>query len=110
MSTIAPPGDAQAQAFDASQYDLPIPTQDGHRADLLRLAIGGQTDLDLYDQTALEFLNSLKLGRELDLTIRVRVAGTAWRHGLKGEDDQDHVVHQVGLKVIGIDVPAGGAE
>src|SRR5688572_7570606 len=91
--------------FDGTQYDLPIPQQDGHKADVLRVAVGGQIDLDLYDQQALDFLNSLKLGQELELTLTVRVSGTGWRHGLKGEDAEDHVVHQVALKAHTLTLP-----
>lgn len=93
------------ELFDGTQYDLPIPKLDGHKADVLRLAIGGQIDLDLYDQQALEFLNNLKLGQDLELTLTVHVSGTAWRHNLKGEDQADHVVHQVALKAHTLTLP-----
>lgn len=103
MSTVAP--SAQASAFDLSQYDLPIPKKDGHKADVLRLQFGGAIDLDLYNNDALEFLNGLKLGQERDLTVTVRVNGSAWRHGFKGEEHEDQVVHQIGMKVTSITIP-----
>lgn len=91
--------------FDGSQYDLPIPSLDGHKADVLRIVIGGGIDLDLYDEHALKFLETLKLGRDLELTVTVRVTGSAWRHAVKGEDGADHVVHQVALKAHSIEIP-----
>jgi hypothetical protein len=91
--------------FDRSQYDLPIPEKDGHKADLLRLAVGGSINLDLYDEHALEFFNGLRLGRDLELTVTFTVSGSAWRNTVKGEDEQDHVVHQITLTAHSIDIP-----
>jgi hypothetical protein len=91
--------------FDGSQYDLPIPALDGHKADTLRIAVGGAIDLDLYDENALAFLQSLKLGRSVDLTVTFTVSGSAWRHTAKGDDETDHVVHQVALKAHSIELP-----
>lgn len=104
MSTTIETGDQLAH-FDGSEYQLPIPEKDGHRADILRVAIGGQIDLDLMDEQALQFLNGLKLGQELDLTLTVRVSSSGWRHTLKGEDETDHVVHQVALKADSLQIP-----
>jgi hypothetical protein len=92
--------------FDATAYDLPIPTKDGHRADVLKLALGGAVELDLYDEAALAFLDSLKLGQELELTVTVRVAGSGWQHSLKGEAQDDHAVYAVSLKAHSLDIPA----
>jgi len=93
------------EGHDWPQHDLPIPVKDGHKADVLRLAIAGGIDLDLYDETALAFLDSLRLGQELELTVTARVTASGWRHGLKGEDQQDHVVYQVVLKAHSITLP-----
>ena len=95
--------------FDGAQYQLPIPQMDGHRADVLRVQIGGAIDLDLFDNDALQFLNGLKLGQDVEMTVTFRVSASAWRHGLKGEDQADHVVHQVGLKAHSIDLPKAEA-
>lgn len=95
----------EGELFDGAQYQLPIPKKDGHQADVLRIAIAGGFDLDLLDNDALAFLNGLKLGQELELTITCRVAASTWRHAIKGEDEEEHVVHQVGLKAHSIDLP-----
>lgn len=100
------PDDTEAPLFDGSKYDLPIPSKDGHKADVLRVAVGGNIDLDLHDEDALAWLTSLKLGQDVELTVTLRVAGSAWRHTLKGEDEEDHVVHQVALKAHSIDLPS----
>ncbi len=94
---------------DWTQHNLPIPSKDGHKADLIRLQIAGGIDLDLYDETALAFIDSLRLGQELELTVTARVTASGWRHGLKGEDQEDHVVYQVGLKAHSIDLPEAAA-
>ena len=101
-TTQTPPG---SELFDGSQYDLPIPELDGHRADTLRIAVGGSIDLDLYDQHALDWLNQLKLGQNLELTVTLHVTSSSWRHSVKGEDQQDHVIHQVALKATSIHLP-----
>ena len=103
MSTITDPPVEPAAApdgelFDGKKYDLPIPQKDGHKADTLRVAVGGGIDLDLYDQRALDFADSLKLGRDIELTVTFKVAGSSWRHTVKGEDEIESTVHTIALK------------
>lgn len=106
MSTTTEPAAApDSELFDGTQYDLPIPKLDGHKADVLRVAISGTIDLDLYDNDSLAWLNTLKLGREHNLAVTVRVTGSAWRHTLKGDDHTEHVVHQAALKIVGLEIP-----
>ena len=92
--------------FDATAYDLPIPSKDGHRADTLKIGLGGAVELDLYDEDALAFIQGLRLGQELELTVTVRVATSGWQHSLKGEAQDDHAVYAVGLKAHSLDIPA----
>lgn len=100
MSTTIEPESSVTHAglFDGKKYDLPIPTKDGHKADTLRIAIGGGIDLDLYDQHALDFADRLKLGQDVELTVTLKVAGSSWRHSVKGEDEIENTVHTIALK------------
>lgn len=102
--TTAP--EAEGSIFDATAYELPIPKKDGHRADILKIALGGAVELDLYDEDALAFIQGLRLGQELELTVTVRVASSAWQHSLRGEAQDDHAVFAVGLKAHTLDIPA----
>lgn len=106
MSTTTETAGAGDGIFDATAYELPIPKKDGHRADVLKIALGGAIELDLYDEDALAFIQGLRLGQELELTVTVRVASSGWQHSLKGEAQDDHAVFTVGLKAHSLDVPA----
>ena len=107
MSTTAT--DTQPEGggiFDPAAYELPIPKKDGHRADVLKVGLGGAIELDLYDEDALAFIQSLRLGQELELSVTVRVAATGWQHSLRGEAQDDHAVFAVSLKAHSLDIPA----
>lgn len=62
-------------AFDASIYDLPIPTIDGLKADKLAIIITGRIDLDRTSVDDLEQINNLQLGRPLTLTCQATCVG-----------------------------------
>lgn len=89
--------------FDGSQYDLPIPTIDGHRADALRITIAGTLELDLYNPAHLEFMDALKLGQTLQLTVTAEVAGKSDTH--THTNDDEHTVHGRRLRIVAIDGP-----
>lgn len=93
------------EIFDGSAYELPIPKKDGHRADVIRLSLGGSIELDLYDENALAYIQGLRLGQEITVTVTARVGSSGWTHALKGEDENDHAVFAVGLKAHSIDIP-----
>lgn len=90
--------------FDGSQYDT-RPEIDGYRPDLMKLALNGSIEIDLANQDQMEWFNNLRLGRLGVLTVTYSVAGKVTRHGVKGEAEEDHIVHQVLLKVHSIDTP-----
>lgn len=82
-----------------------LPLFDGYRPDILKITFGGAVDLDLYDEQATAFITGLKLGQELQLTITARVASKTDKHSLKGDNDEDHLVHAVSLTAHTIDLP-----
>lgn len=75
MSAAPAASVAQEPAFDASVYDLPIPTIDGLKADKLRLNLTGTVELDRTNIDDLEWLDTLKLGRQTTLTVEAVVTG-----------------------------------
>lgn len=104
MSQTVDPQALPGEAWNA--YDLPVPSRDGYKANAIQVIVGGTVNLDLIDENALTWINSLRLGQEARLTVTVRVAAIGtFRHSLKGEFDEDYVVYPVGLKVTNIDVP-----
>lgn len=98
----------EGEIFDSSAYQLPIPNKDGHRADVIRLSVGGAIELDLYDEAALHYIQGLKLGQKIDITVTARVSSSVWTHSVKGDDQEDHAVFSVGLKAHSIDIPQAG--
>lgn len=101
-------GETNVEIFDGTAYELPIPKKDGHRADVIRLSLGGSIELDMYDETALAYIQGLRLGQEITVTVTARVGSSGWTHSLKGEEQEDHAVFAVGLKATSIDIPDGG--
>ncbi len=74
MSTVeAISGDA---IFDAARYDLPIPSQDGHKADKLIVSMSGGLELDRTSEEDLAFIEGLMLGQEVTLTVTNSNGGT----------------------------------
>lgn len=61
--------------LDASVYDLPIPTVDGLKADKLRVSISGTIELDRTSEDDLAWLESLKLGRDYELSVTATCVG-----------------------------------
>jgi hypothetical protein len=102
VSTTATP--EGVELFDGTQYDS-RPEIDGYRPDLMKLALSGSIDIDPSDQQQMEWFNNLRLGRLGVLTVTYSVAGKVTRHGVKGEAEEDHIVHQVTLKVHRVDAP-----
>lgn len=84
-------------------YQLAIPGMDGYRAERLALAFSGSVDLDRTSQDDLDFVNGLKLGREvvLQVTATVTKKGFTLSQGAEGTDCAGY---GVGLKVHSLEV------
>ena len=89
----------QEPAFDASVYDLPIPTLDGHKADKLVLAFSGQLELDRTSHEDLDFVQALSLGRDVELKVTATVTKKGFTLSPGGEEKADSTGYGVGLKV-----------
>lgn len=92
------------ELFPGAQYDLPIPKLDGHRADIIRIAIGGGVDPDLMDEAALAYFASLKILTDVTVTVTATVVGNGWKAS-RNSEDEENVVNAVTLKVHSIDIP-----
>lgn len=95
---IAPSSVEQVEAFDASVYDLPIPVVDGLKADRLKLSLSGAVDLDRTSEDDLAWLESLKLGRDVQLTVTATVVGKPQSFS-PSEDGPGVVTLQTSLRV-----------
>lgn len=101
IDTEAPPTGEQVPAFDATVYDLDVPTLDGHRSDTIIVGIGSIA-LDRTDVDDLELVNdTLHLGAEVELKVRARVV----RKGMRNVIQADGVSNEfsVGLRVLSIE-------
>lgn len=90
------------ELFPGSAYQRPLPALDGHRADTLKLAFAGGVDIDLMDDDALDWFKGLRFGQEIELTVTGTVGKSGWTLK-RGADDQETVVHTIGLTVHSID-------
>jgi len=93
MSTTAEP-----ELFDSSEYRVPFPQADGHEVTDIVLRLGGTIRLNRNDPDHAALVESLTLGRHLDLAVSVSVDSKA--QGIRFDsDDRELVTHLVGLKI-----------
>lgn len=91
---------APAEALlDASVYDLPIPVVDGLKADKLRVVVNGGVELDRTNETDLAWFDEFRLGREMELRVRVVCTGKPQGY-TPSEDGPGVTTLQATLKVL----------
>ncbi len=97
MSTVeAISGDA---IFDASRYDLPIPSQDGHKADKLIVSMSGGLELDRTSEEDLAFIEGLMLGQEVTLTVTATVTKKGFTFTPGKDEGPPQAGYGVGIRV-----------
>lgn len=78
---------------------LEIPGLDGYRAEKLALTFSGSVDLDRTSQDDLDFVNGLKLGREVELRVTATVSKKGFTLSAGKDDGPDSAGYGVGLKI-----------
>jgi hypothetical protein len=84
--------------FDAEPFTRPIPKLDGHVADRLGIGFTGSVKLDRLLEDNLQYIEGLRLGQDVTITIEATVAAKGFTHATKG-DDNEEVGYNVKLKV-----------
>ena len=100
--TVAPI--TEEPIFDASGYDLPIPRLDGHKADRLSIAFSGGVDLDRTSEEDLSMVDSLTLGREIELRVTAIVMKKGFTLSAGKDEEPEKTGYGIGLKVQSIEV------
>ena len=90
--------------FDATSYDLPIPSQDGHKADNLTIAFSGGVSLDRTSEEDLALVDELTLGKEVTLTVTAVVTKKGFTLSPGRDENPETTGYGVGLKVNSIEV------
>ena len=90
--------------FDATSYDLPIPSQDGHKADRLSIAFSGGVDLDRTSEEDLALVDELTLGKQVTLTVTAIVTKKGFTLSPGREENPEQTGYGVGLKVNSLEV------
>jgi hypothetical protein len=90
--------------FDATSYDLPIPSQDGHKADRLSIAFSGGVDLDRTSEEDLALVDELTLGKEVTLTVTAIVTKKGFTLSPGREENPESTGYGVGMKVTSLEV------
>lgn len=90
--------------FDASTYDLPIPRLDGYKADRLAIAFSGGVDLDRTSEDDLALVDSLTLGRQVELRVTATVTKKGFTLAAGKDDNPETTGYGVGLKVHSLEV------
>lgn len=93
---------AKGELFDASDYEregLAIPKVDGNQIDKIRFKFSGSVLLNRSEIPDVALFNGAKLGRDLDLRIEAKVAGTGVGFTTNKEGDLDVVVGEKTLRV-----------
>lgn len=73
------------ELFDASKFDLPVPRVDGEKADTIKIKLGGGIEIETTDEAWLHYVDGLKAGQDVSLTVEALVAGKAFT--LKRDDE-----------------------
>lgn len=90
--------------FNGDQYATPVPKLDGHRADTLKLTIGGTIEIDPMDGQLLDWFKSLRFGQDIELRVTGTIGGHAWTHRVTDPDSgQEKVTHARKLVVHSIE-------
>jgi len=84
--------------FDKEPYTKPIPKLDGHVADRLGIGFTGTVKLDRLLNDNLEYIEGLRLGQDVTITIEASVAGKGFTHTTKANEDEE-VGYAVKLRV-----------
>ena len=85
-------------------YQLAIPGMDGYRAERLALAFSGSVDLDRTSEEDLDFVNGLKLGREVELRVTATVTKKGFTLSPGQGEGAESAGYGVGLKVHSLEV------
>lgn len=92
MTTIAEP-----DLFPGSDYEVPFPKVDGHNVTDLVLRLGGKLELNRNDPDHTAFIESLTLGRTVELRVVASVESKAQQ--LRGSEESEQTVFVVGLRM-----------
>lgn len=101
--SVAPAIDESA-IFDATSYDLPIPSLDGHKADRLAITFSGGVDLDRTSEEDLSFIDNLMLGQEVTLSVTAVVTKKGFTLSPGKDEGPETTGYGVGLKVHSLEV------
>lgn len=92
----------EEELFDATQYEIPFPTIDGHKVDDLTLKLGGAINLSRNDPQHTALMESLTLGRRIRLVSYGIV--TAKNHSVRRDiEGNELVTHAIGIKIESIE-------
>jgi hypothetical protein len=84
--------------FEPSSYDLPVPQQDGYRADAIRVRFTGVIDLDRTSLDDLDFVNALRFGERVKLIVGGTPDTKTFKHNLV-RGDEGKVDYSVSVKL-----------
>jgi hypothetical protein len=79
-------------------YTLPIPEQDGYRADAIRVRFTGVVDLDRTSLDDLAFTQALKLAEPVRLVVTGAPDAKTFRHNLV-RGDEGRVEYSVTIRI-----------
>ncbi len=90
------------ELFDSTDYQIPFPKADGHEVTKLVLRLGGSLELNRNDPEHTALVESLTLGKHIDLSVTASVDGKTQQVRFDADDNQI-VTHAVSLRLHTID-------
>ena len=87
--------------FAPASYKLDVPSLDGHRAARCALRFSGNAPLDRTSADDVELMSAARLGNEVLLLVRGRVATKAY--GLKALKDGDELEYAFTVQVTAVE-------
>lgn len=82
--------------FPATDYEIAFPQADGHNVDTLIVRLRGNIKLNRHDQASVDFIESLRLGKTIRLTILANVTSKGDAYTID-TDQNETVAHTVSL-------------
>lgn len=88
---------AEAELFDTTKYQVPFQQADGHDVTDLVLRLAGTLKLNRNDPDHVALIDSLTLGRNVELRVFASVEGKAQSVRFQGDDEI--VTYTVGVRL-----------
>ena len=103
MTSIENTGVASPELFAGADYDIPYPAADGKEVDQIAISVRGTLKLNRFDKQHVAFMESLRLGKQIRLSVVATCTGKT--HTVRSDSESNETItHAAGLQIEFIDI------